>query len=98
MSSKAKAKAKPAGTAKASAKRKTKPVSGTDVAPKKNLNLALEHRARGNQARMDFVSDVAAASRLTCEETRKGLDGLRTVICRNLREKKYARIPNLVKS
>ena len=67
-----------------------KPKTGTSKGTKK------ENRSRGTAARNDFLMDVAMTSELTVEQTKKAIDGLRTIVGRNLKEKGTARIPTIM--
>ena len=64
----------------------------------KRLSLFREKPLRGRAARLDFLLDLANAAKITIEDARSALDGMRAVVCRNLRgPKSSSRIPRLVR-
>ncbi len=82
------------GAAPTTAKKRKKPVSPPDPTPeKKPVGSAL----RGAKPRRaDFLQDVAAASGLEVAVVQATLDALQVVVGRQVREKTYCRIPNMV--
>ena len=59
--------------------------------------MALDETSmEGGVPRLGFLQEVAAASKLACSTVQKGVEGLKVVVPRHLREKKSCIIPNLV--
>ena len=47
-------------------------------------------------ASLDFLLDLASAAQISLADARRGLNGIRVVVVRSLREKSLSRIPRLV--
>ena len=64
----------------------------------KRLSLFREKPLRGRAARLDFLLDLASAAKITIEQARSVLEGVRIVVARNLRcgPQPSSRIPLLV--
>ena len=81
------------GAAPTTAKKRKKPVSPPVPIPeKKPVGSALRAKPR----RADFLQDVAAASGLEVAVVQTTLDAIQVVVGRQIREKTYSRIPNMV--
>ena len=68
--------------------------------PKKNsksdINLAKDTALRGKAATNDFLVNVATASGVALGDIKKTIDGIRTVIFRQLRENGKSRVPTIM--
>ena len=63
---------------------------------KSSANLAEDAPLRGKAARNDFLVNVATTSGVSLGDVKKTLDGLRTVIGRNLKETGSCRVPTIM--
>ena len=63
---------------------------------KSNINLAKDAPLRGKAARNEFLTDVAAASGVSLGDVKKTIDGLRTVLGRNLKENGRSHVPTIM--
>ena len=78
----------------------TPTVATTKKTPKKSksdINLATKDMPlRGKAARNEFIVNVATTSGVALEAVKKTIDGLRTVITRNLKEHERSHVPTIM--
>jgi ATP-dependent Lon protease len=55
-----------------------------------------EEPSRLKRLSLEFLTDISAVCQLPSNDVRKVLEGLRKVLLRQLRDKKTARVPNIV--